>query len=139
MDSPTPAKSVITVSALMELHDAASEDRHTQGAPVYNAISAKSRVALHAGLNSLFESHSTEISRLQREVSNRNMRAMEGDKATKQFNSMYDEIEQLRESLSKLLKTICDPECGGKIDRDLAIKDARIALKSPVLVDGGSV
>ncbi len=36
--------------------------------------------------------------------------------------------QELLEALETLLACICDPECGSKIDRDLAIKDARIAI-----------
>jgi glycine cleavage system regulatory protein len=123
------------VKKLMMLHDAAAESRHTQGAPVYNAVSAQAREALQAQVKSLIEAQTAEISRLQREVVGRNQRALDGDKATAQFNSMYDEIERLREALKNLLDTVCDPECGGEVDRKLAIKDARVALEQKMVAE----
>jgi len=49
--------------------------------------------------------------------------------AIEQTEKQAAENKVLRDALSTLLDTICIQECGGEIDRKLAIKDAREALK----------
>ena len=44
-------------------------------------------------------------------------------------DQLLTENNTLRDALSTLLDTLCIQECGGEIDRKLAIKDARAALE----------
>lgn len=87
-----------------------------------NGDGSMSPIAVEAGdarsaLCAALDAADRELEQLQVEVVNRNRRALHGDKATAQFNSMYDEIESLkaenaalRDALTKIATSIPAPQ-----------------------------